>query len=120
MFNTTGARRRRFINFVKTGLERALAVNTPGQRLPQNTEEIYEEDNVLFEQEEQLVDNLNEDQRERIRTLEKLNRLLLAMPRALRTRAENSHIVERIREALSGLRIDQIPEALMETINEFI
>lgn len=107
-------RRRRFINFVNRNLERALAVNTPSQGRV-----VYETENPLFEStsSEDLA-AISEDQQRRLRRLERLNAILLAVPRALRGRVENSHIIQQLREAVSGLRIDQLPEALLEQLNE--
>lgn len=112
MFNITGARRRRFINFVNRNLERALAVNTPIEgRVENNVQEEYQEEDIVL---------INEEQERQLRRVEKLHRILLAIPRALRNRVENSDLVQRLKEAVAGLRIDQIPEAVMETLNDFI
>lgn len=117
-----GSKRRRFISFVNRNLERALAVNTPAQgRVQNNTNDIITEENALFEtSSEETIAAITAEQERRLRALHRLNQLLLAVPRAMRRRAENSHILQQIRETLAGLRVDEIPEALLQQINDLI
>lgn len=109
MFKSDGTKRRRFISFVNRNLERVLAVNTPQEgRLETTTSE---ED----------IQAITEEQREEhTRRLAAVMTLLKALPKAAVNKVSHNHIVDQIRAAVSGLRIDQIPEAIMEQINEII
>lgn len=104
-------RRRRFINFVNRNLERVLAVNTPIEGRVENVQEI---DNILFEEEENQV--INEE--EKNRRILALIQLLARIPRGISRRLINNHLVEQIREAVRGLRIDQLPAAIVQQLNE--
>lgn len=119
MFQTTGARRRRFVAFVNRNLERALAVNTPTEGRIENNNNVVTEENPLFVEEQDVV-LLTEEEQKRLRRLQKLHAMLLAIPRGIRNRLEENRILQELREAIAGLRVDQIPEAIMDTLNNFI
>lgn len=115
MFSTTGQRRRRFITFVNRNLERVLAVNNPieGRVENENTEVYYQ--NTEVEDEDTVV--VTEEQKRR---LERLVAILARIPSGIQRRFLNNHVVEEVRNAVRGLRLDQIPEALLEQLNNIL
>lgn len=117
MFSTTGRRRRRFITFVNRNLERILAVNNPVEGrvelvTDENTEVYYETTEVTDE------DTVVTDEQKR--RLERLVAILAKIPSGIQRRFVNNHVVEEVREAVRGLRLDQIPEVLLEQLNNIL
>lgn len=96
-------KRQRFINCVNRNLERVLHVNEQ-QEESSTTTVLYEDD---FERFFKVQRSINE-----------IRRLLLLVPRGLRTRLHNCEPLQRIREALTGLRLDQLPGELLDQLNE--
>lgn len=112
MFNTTGERRRRFINFVNRNLERALAVNTPSEGRVE-----IEQQNPLFEDEEIII---IEDEQQKERRIARLITILAAIPKGIARRLIPRAQIDQLRNALGGLRLDQLPAAIIEQLNEIL
>lgn len=101
----TGYRRAMFADWANRNLRRALRIHD-------------NQDNSLaieHEIEEDIVLTVEETEQK----LTKIRALLAAIPRGIRRVVQNN-VLERIREALHGLRIDQIPEELMEQLNNIL
>lgn len=96
MFSITGQRRRRFANFVNRNLERALMIR--------------QDNNNRIEETEEEVQN-------QVQRIAQIRAILASIPRGVRRLVANETL-QRIREALSGLRIDQLPAEILEQLNE--
>lgn len=101
MFQFTGRRRRRFITLVNRGLERVLAVNTPIEG--------------RVEQQQEQAEVSLEEQTSRIR---QLRAILAAIPNGIARRVVDNQTVARIRELLQGVRLDSLPDDIINMINE--
>lgn len=101
--------RRAFIAKVNRGLERVLRVSAEEpEELPLTPEQL-----AAQEQEEQYQQLATATLR-----VAELRRLLLLIPRGLRTFGRNNTTVIRIRELLANMRLDTLPADLVELINE--
>lgn len=123
MFTSNGTKRRRLISFVNRNLERILAVNTPADgRVDSDTYNVTidtTEENPLFETDsDQELDAIIEEQKQR--RVQKLLVLLNTIPRGIARRLIPRETINNIREALHGLRIDQLPAAIINQLNEIL
>lgn len=123
MFTSNGTKRRRLISFINRNLERILAVNTPADgRVDSDTYNVTidtTEENPLFETDsDQELDAIIEEQKQR--RVQKLLVLLNTIPRGIARRLIPRETINNIREALHGLRIDQLPAAIINQLNEIL
>lgn len=105
-------RRRRFIACINRNLERVLHVN----------ETDYSDADNIRQSAQDALDTTLEEQRERLvrrtQQLNEIRRLLLLVPRGIRTRLHNCEPLQRLREALREVRLDQLPGELLDQLNE--
>lgn len=102
-------------------MERILAINTPLEgRVDSdtyNTTIAVQEENVLFEtSSDQELDAIAEEQR--IRKRDKLLLLLSTIPRGVAKRLIPRETINNIKVLLQDLRLDQLPAAVVNQINE--
>lgn len=107
-------KRQRFIACINRNLERVL-----------NVEQDYSgaSDSRQSEQQEESSSTIMyEDDYEKFfrmqRRINEVRRLLLLIPRGMRTRLHDCEPLQRLREALRDLRLDQLPGELINQLNE--
>lgn len=118
MFTSNGTKRRRFISFVNRNLERVLAINTPTEgRIDSET---FYFNTVETTSEEDLQAISAEQQEHQLRKRDKVLAIIATIPRGIARRLIPRDTLNNLREALQGLRLDQLPAAILEQINEIL
>lgn len=99
-------RRRRFIAMVNRNLEGLLRVNVAAEEV----EEVALEENE--EQFQQLA--------RRTRQINEIRRLVRLVPRAIINRVAHSTAIARIRELIADLRVENLPQDLLDFLNDVL
>lgn len=103
------SKRRKFINLVNRTLENLLFNDGPD-------EEQY------LDYEEELIDEV-EEQRQRLalrtRQINELRSILSALPRAMR-RVATGRVMTQIRDYIHDIRLENMPQDLLDMINEIL
>lgn len=110
-----GSRRRRFINNVSNGLSRLLRVDAEQPIVDDFVVNVYHNpsDHLVTERQDDAITADNPRLRE-------LRRLVLLIPRALRTHLSTHPMMARVRELIAELRaegLDHIEEFINDIIN---
>lgn len=112
------SRRRRFISYVNTRLERAL--NVPPQQEEQSVQLIYNDQSFTLPlTPEQLLVQERAQLLLHNHRLRELRRVVLSLPRALRTLVHDHPLVDRAKELIEQLRTE-IPDHIDHFLNELI
>lgn len=111
----SGSRRRRFISAVNNTLERLLHVNDQNDY---SVSDDRQSDELIDIEQDLSLEQQREEFFRNHRRIQEIQRLLLLIPRGLRNRLQNSETLNRIRDLLRDVRLEQLPGHVLDQLNE--